>query len=133
MAEQERPDEVTGSEAASPQEPTSEAEPAARRQARRSSRTAGHETAPTAEAATSSNATAESGGAPTVPPAVLRAEQLLDDAILWTLALGSVLGKRVRWLASRGREEVEDLLAEAEAVRSQWRRARVERNHRDDR
>lgn len=56
------------------------------------------------------------------PPAtVVRAEQLLDEALVWGAAFGTVLARRAHRLIARAREEVEDLWAEAEAIRSQWR------------
>jgi len=66
-----------------------------------------------------------------VPPTVARAEQLLDEAALWTLAIGNVLARRARWLIERAREEMEDILAEAQALRSQWRSALEARQRRD--
>ncbi|MFN3337335.1 MAG: hypothetical protein ACK42I_07525 [Thermomicrobium sp.] len=65
---------------------------------------------------------AESASTLELPPATIaRAEQLLDEALVWGAAVGTVVARRARRLMARVREEVEDLIAEAEAVRSQWR------------
>lgn len=74
--------------------------------------------------ATTSTASPKAESAGTMGPApatVVRAEELLDEALVWGAALGTVVARRARRVMARVREEVEDLFAEAEAVRSQWR------------
>jgi hypothetical protein len=60
--------------------------------------------------------------APSVPPAVAHAEQLVDTAILWAASLGTVVGRRLLKTLVRTKEELEDVLAEAEALRQAWQR-----------
>jgi|GEM_PF-2468132 len=60
--------------------------------------------------------------APAVPPAVAHAEQLVDAALLWAASLGTVVGRRLLKTLARTKEELEDVLAEAEALRQAWQR-----------
>lgn len=57
---------------------------------------------------------------PPVPPAMRRAEELTESALLWAAAFGSVVAKRLRKVVALAREELEDMIAEAEHVRHQW-------------
>ncbi|GBD18242.1 hypothetical protein HRbin27_00735 [bacterium HR27] len=123
MSEQERTDQAipASPDSAAPGEEPSEAEPAPHRSPRRSGRRA---TAQETTVAATNGATAGSSEEVTVPPQVVRAEQLLEAAILWAVAIGSVLARRGRWLVGRAREEMEDILAEAEVLHRQWQSAR---------
>uniref|UniRef100_A0A7C5RUE1 Uncharacterized protein n=1 Tax=Thermomicrobium roseum TaxID=500 RepID=A0A7C5RUE1_THERO len=110
---------------------TPEGDTTPRRTVRRAARASTEVSVTKTHAAESPDSAAETGasssspsdsGTPTAPPvAVLRAEQMLDEALVWGAAFGTVLAQRVRKLVARAREEVEDLVAEAEQVRSQWR------------
>lgn len=116
-----------GSEAS----PTAEAEATPRRGARRPSRpvseqraeetTSESQQAAAGEAATSAERAASEAETPPPPATLLRAEQLLDEALVWGAAFGTVLAQRAQKLIARAREELEDLVAEADAIRSQWR------------
>ncbi|MCX7622173.1 MAG: hypothetical protein N2Z82_00230 [Thermomicrobium sp.] len=114
-------------------------ESAAKRSARRASRVSGEAAESEAraadrpteqpEAATVSQPSQDGGTLPPPPTVVLQAERLLDEALVWGAAFGAVLAQRARRLVARAREEVEDLFAEAEAVRSQWRSHVRQRSH----
>ncbi len=71
---------------------------------------------------TYSDADATSTAASAPPASMVRAEQLLDEALVWGAAFGTVFARRARRLIARAREEVEDLWAEAEAIRNQWQK-----------
>ncbi|WP_448574716.1 hypothetical protein [Thermomicrobium sp.] len=60
--------------------------------------------------------------APAVPPVVTHAEQLVDAALLWAASLGTVVSRRLSKTLARTKEELEDVLAEAEALRQAWQR-----------
>ncbi|MCM8746532.1 hypothetical protein NET03_08285 [Thermomicrobium sp. CFH 73360] len=130
--EGETPPEQNGHAAAEGAASAAQADTTPPRSARRAARASGEASVTetraaelsesTSETGTSSSSSPSDGGTPTAPPvAVLRAEQMLDEALVWGAAFGTVLAQRVRKLVARAREEVEDLVAEAEAVRSQWR------------
>lgn len=129
--EGETPPEQNGHAVAEGAASTPEADATPRRSARRAARASTEASVTETRAAESPDSAAETGasssspsdsGTPTAPPvAVLRAEQMLDEALVWGAAFGTVLAQRVRKLVARAREEVEDLVAEAEQVRSQWR------------
>jgi predicted phage tail protein len=56
-----------------------------------------------------------------VLPTVVRAEQLLDSALLWAVSFGTVVSRRLRRNVARAKEELEDLVAEADALRQEWK------------
>lgn len=71
-------------------------------------------TAPKKRASASGN-----GAAPrdTTESPAERAEVMLDDIGQWVGAFAIVAAERLRRVAARAREEVEDMVAEAEAIR----------------